>query len=314
MPFRLGKSLKVAPGVRLNVSPRGIGVSGPSWKSLMPRGSAPRRSSGRSRASTAQRTVQRSAPVSAPKPETPGFFAPRGEKDLFKALTAGDPEWMAHVGRSEPGYRAVAYGYAGIMFTGSDPATARGLLTHALSEGGDPGTHPFVHRYGPGVRVGIAPGVEAHVSFGRDALGLALAELHQAAGDLRAAIEVVEQLEPTAHAAVSLAELYCDSGRHQDAVDLTNGLRNEDDVTALLLVYRGVALRELGFHEASREAFKEALKSKARDQDIRHLALSERARTYQAENKKAMARKDLERILAENAGYAGVRERLAELA
>ena len=33
-----------------------------------------------------------------------------------------------------------------------------------------------------------------------------------------------------------------------------------------------------------------------------------------AENKKAMARKDLERILAENAGYEGVRERLSELA
>jgi hypothetical protein len=61
-------------------------------------------------------------------------------------------------------------------------------------------------------------------------------------------------------------------------------------------------------------AFKEALKSKSRDRDKRHLALSERARTYLAENKKAMARKDLERILAENAGYEGVRERLSELA
>jgi hypothetical protein len=61
-------------------------------------------------------------------------------------------------------------------------------------------------------------------------------------------------------------------------------------------------------------AFKEALKSKSRDRDIRYLALSERARTYLAENKKAMARKDLERILAENAGYEGVRVRLSELA
>jgi hypothetical protein len=41
---------------------------------------------------------------------------------------------------------------------------------------------------------------------------------------------------------------------------------------------------------------------------------SERARTYEAENKRPMARKDLERILAENAGYEGVRERLSELA
>jgi len=67
-------------------------------------------------------------------------------------------------------------------------------------------------------------------------------------------------------------------------------------------------------HEASRAAIKEALKTKARDRDIRHLALSERARTYVAENKKAMARKDLERILAENAGYEGIQDRLRELA
>jgi Tfp pilus assembly protein PilF len=60
-------------------------------------------------------------------------------------------------------------------------------------------------------------------------------------------------------------------------------------------------------------AFKEALKSKSRDADVRHLGLSERAYTYLAENKKAMARKDLEKILAEDASYPEVRERLGEL-
>ncbi len=39
-----------------------------------------------------------------------------------------------------------------------------------------------------------------------------------------------------------------------------------------------------------------------------------RASTCQVENKKAMARKDLETILAENAGYEGTQERLRELA
>jgi tetratricopeptide (TPR) repeat protein len=220
---------------------------------------------------------------------------------------------MAHVGRTDPGYRQVAYGYAGVMFTGNDPAAARGLLHHAFSQEGDPGMHPFVQKYGLGVRATIAPGVEASLSFGRDAVGIVLAELHQAHGDLRAAIDIVEQLEPTTHAAVSLAELYSHAGRHQEVVELTDDLKNVDDTTALLLVYRGVALRELGYHEASRAAFKEALKSKSRDSDIRHLALSERARTYLAENKKAMARKDLERILAENASDEGIRERLSEL-
>ena len=44
---------------------------------------------------------------------------------------------------------------------------------------------------------------------------------------------------------------------------------------------------------------------------IRHLALYERATNYAAQGK--MARKDLERILAEDSTFEGVKERLAEL-
>ena len=88
-------------------------------------------------------------------------------------------------------------------------------------------------------------------------------------------------------------------------------MRNEDDATALLLSFRGVALRELGHHVAAREAFKEALKSKSREPVIRHYALVERAKTYLAEKKPGMARKDLERVLAEDAAYPEVRELLA---
>jgi hypothetical protein len=46
---------------------------------------------------------------------------------------------------------------------------------------------------------------------------------------------------------------------------------------------------------------------------VRHLALAERAQNYLAQGKKGMLRKDLERILAEDSSYEGVRERLAEL-
>lgn len=46
---------------------------------------------------------------------------------------------------------------------------------------------------------------------------------------------------------------------------------------------------------------------------IRHLALAERAQNYLGQGKKGMARKDLERILAEDSNYEGVREQLSEL-
>jgi Tfp pilus assembly protein PilF len=68
-----------------------------------------------------------------------------------------------------------------------------------------------------------------------------------------------------------------------------------------------------GYHDAAHEALKEALRSRSRAAPIRHLALHERAQNYLAQGKKAMARKDLERILAEDSTYHGVREQLAEL-
>ena len=153
----------------------------------------------------------------------------------------------------------------------------------------------------------------AGLPINRDAVGLALAERMQDRGDVAGAIDVVEQLEPTTYAAVSLAELYAEASRWEDVIELTEGLTNEDDASALLLVLRGRAFREQDFHDAAHESLKEALRSRSREASIRHLALAERAQNYLAQGKKAMARKDLERILAEDSGYEGVREQLAEL-
>jgi hypothetical protein len=58
---------------------------------------------------------------------------------------------------------------------------------------------------------------------------------------------------------------------------------------------------------------KEALKSKKRAPVVRHRALLERARCYGAEGKRAMARKDLEWIMAEDSTYEGLAAALAEL-
>jgi tetratricopeptide (TPR) repeat protein len=200
------------------------------------------------------------------------------------------------------------------MMLTSDPATATRLLEQAFALGSDPGADPFVRKYlFMQLELSIAAGVTADLPINRDAVGLALAELKQDSGDSAAAIDVVEQLEPTAYAAVSLAELYSQVGRHDDVVELTDGIKNEDDATALLLVYRAVALREQGYHDAAHEAFKEALRSRSRAASVRHLALSERARNYEAQGKRGMARKDLERVLAEDSDYQEVRERISAL-
>ena len=326
MPFRIRKSIKIAPGVRMTVSKSGIGTSVGGKGVRYSVHSSGRRtvSAGISgtglgytkTTSESRRPTKVSDNVkAAPQPNKPGFFAPKGEKQLYRAVEKGDRAAMERVGQKFGNYRPVAFGLAGLMLVQEEkPDDAHRLLSAVIEEGTEPAEHPFTKEYlASGARLAIAPGVVAEMSFGRDLIGLTLAELHQELGDLLAAIEVVEQLEPTTHAAVSLAELYIQAERYQEVMDLTNGIKNEDDSTALLCVYRGVALREQLLYEASREAFKEALKSKNRDHEIRYLGLSERAYTYLAENKRAMARKDLERIFAGDANYTGVRKRLDEL-
>jgi tetratricopeptide (TPR) repeat protein len=262
-------------------------------------------------------STRSSAPApSAAEPPKPGFTSPKWEKELHKALTRNNLDDLPRIGSTYPEVAFVAGAMDGLnaVSEGRDDR-ALTVLQWVWDHGDRVEEHPFATKYlhASTVTVGVAQGVEAAVPFGRDAVGLALVELLQDKGNIKGAIEVAERLDPSRISAVSLAELYVESLRYDDVVDLTSGIQNEDDATALLMTFRGLALRELGHHTAARGALKEALKSKARDAGIRHLALLERSRSYQAENKNAQARKDLERILAEDSSFPGIRDALAAL-
>jgi tetratricopeptide (TPR) repeat protein len=325
MGFRVRKSIKVAPGVRLSVSKTGVGASVGGKGGRYSVHSSGRRtttlgsgvvpgvyyqksSSGGSRSSA---LAQHVAP---PSPKKPGMFAPKGEKELYNALKAQDVTAIRQVGIYHPDFRLPSYTLAGLMMLTSEPTEAEQLLGEAFATGKDPAEDKFVSSYlFTRFELSIAQGVTAELPVNRDAVGLALAELKQDHGDLDGAIDVVEQLEPTTYSAVSLAELYAQTERWDDVIELTEGMKNEDDASALLCVFRGQAFRQQGFHDAAHESLKEALRSRSRAALIRHMALAERAQNYLAQGKKGMARKDLERILAEDSGYEGVREQLAEL-
>ncbi len=223
---------------------------------------------------------------------------------------------LPRIAQAHPQARLVAATVDGLIASqAGEAARALEILRWVWGQGGAIEAHPFVAKYLSDARVtiGIATGVSATLPLCRDAVGLALAELEQEAGQTRRAIEVVERFDPSLIAAVSLCELYLVLSWHDNVVQVTNGLTNVDDPTALLLTYRGMAFQGQGHETAARECFKEALKSKARDVGIRHLALVARAKGYIREGKPAMARKDLERVLAENSSHAEVRDLLASL-
>jgi tetratricopeptide (TPR) repeat protein len=222
---------------------------------------------------------------------------------------------MRRVGDEHVSFRVPAWSFAAVKLMNDEPVVAAQLLEAVFATGSEPSTHPFVVKYLEAhLHLKIAQGVTAELPINRDAVGLALAELRQQAGDVDGAIDVVEQLEPTTYAAVSLAELYIQAARYDEAVALTDGIQNQDDASALLLCMRGTALRELGHYDAAHEALKEALRSRSRPAAIRLHALAERATNYLAQGKRGLARKDFERILAEDSTYEGVLDRLADLA
>lgn len=247
------------------------------------------------------------------------MFAPKWEKALHKALVKdGDIAAAVKVADQYPEAREITALFEALLsaIPNGDLDRARSLLEWVYRSGFDPAADAFISKFLPGreFALGVAEGVIVSLPLDRDALALLLAEILQTAGALDAAVDTVEGLEnPTTIAAVSLAELYGDQKRWDAVVELTNGISNEDEPSMYLLIQRGIALRENGFFESAREAFKEALRIRSRPGDLRNRAYLERGITYLTEGKKGMARKDFERVLAQDANYPGLREQIAQL-
>jgi len=245
----------------------------------------------------------------------PSLTSPAWEKQLFKQLDGAPDAAAIHaVGQAHPQAvpTATMVEVLRVAAPNKDAERTRALLGWLFDTRYDPAADAFITKYieTSDLTVPIATGIVAQMPWDRQSMGLLLAELEQEAGNHPRAIAVVEQLEPTTVAAVSLAELYSEEERWADVVDLTNGLTNEDEAATFLLIQRGTALREQGYFEAAREALKEALRIRSRPAELRHLALVSRGHTYFAEGKKALARKDYERVLAEDAAYPGLQELL----
>lgn len=347
MGFRFRKSIQIVPGVRLNLSRSGVGYSvggkgmritkhanGRVSRTLSVPGTGIshqqtlRPAPGRSRATTASPSRPTTPPPPLPPPPpppTPAFTAPQWEKDLLAVLPSRTPADFIAVarahGRAMPAVRLIAAALEGLLHfehgTGHPGAQARAreLLGWVVAQNEPLATHPFATRYLADRTwpVEIAFGVTAQLRLRDEVIRLAAAELHQHAGDLDPAIWTVEGAQPTTMSALSLAELYSDADRHQDVIDLTNGLTNLDDSTALLLAFRGRAFAQLGYQDAARESFTQALRMRTRSAAVRHRALLERAQVDLAQNRKAAARKSIEKVLVEDPTYPGLSEALAAL-
>lgn len=174
---------------------------------------------------------------------------------------------------------------------------------------------PLVQEYFPGIipAVQITPGIHANERFNVTALGLIYAEILQLQGRYEEAISVIEEIDSDQITAISMADLEIALKRYDDAIATTEDVENEDDATAMLLIMRGIAFREQKFFDASLECLKQAVAKRTRSEIVLNRGLWERAYTYERMGKKAMAKKDLEKIMSREPAYSGLVERISEL-
>jgi tetratricopeptide (TPR) repeat protein len=326
--FRFRRSIKLGPGVRLNVGKTGIGVSAGVRGARRTFHSSGRETSSVGIPGTGLGYVQtksagkaRASEATAALPLTgkPGLFAPKHEKEFYKALQAyakGETEEARKLFESasakDEGERVLADDLlAGIVnaTSGKLDEAIRYLETVVASEVELPDELMTKYLSGGGIAVGVTERVRVAVEWGSLAAALTLVECYQAQERTEEAIGVLQQLadaEPSPALILSLCDLYSETGAWDEIVDAAAGVTNEDDVTLEIRLLRARALREQGLDEAALGVYKDALRSKKRDPELLKDARYERGTLLLARGRTAQAMKDLQAVYADDPHYKDV--------
>jgi tetratricopeptide (TPR) repeat protein len=339
MGMRYRKSIKIG-GIRVNVNKKSIGVSAgvPGLRqSVNTKGqrrttvSAPgtglsyvSQSSSKKHATTSTRSQTPSQRATAPPARTlkPGLFAPKAEKRLFKYLSLAREDvardnWVPGMEAmaSDPALGFAASTILGCLLARLDRGAAQPYLEATFATGYEPASDPFLAKYfSPYIEatLQVLPTIGETAMLSRRMLGLMLIPIYQAADNDDAIVSVTDALEPSPILTIIRSNCILDTTPERVAQD-TEGVTNQDDTTALLVVLRGAAMRRLGYETAALEQFKEALRYPSRAAAVRHRARYERARLHLDANRPKQARADLERILADDIDFMDVQELLSQL-
>jgi tetratricopeptide (TPR) repeat protein len=164
------------------------------------------------------------------------------------------------------------------------------------------------------LEVHVTPHVNAHASMDRGGVALLLAELLQHEDRAKEATDLLETYGArtnSAALALCLADRYLMDRAYDDVERVTDPFAtNLDNLTLQILILRARAQRERGALIPALITLREALRFKERDRYLLNEARYERALVYEAGGKRALARKDLERIRDHEPGFRDVAERL----
>lgn len=337
MGFRFHKSIGLGKFLRLNISKSGIGFSAgiPGLRiSTGPQGayfSAGLPGTGlsfRKKLNTAAKGDHPSASAKSKAVETPddtpspGFFAPRQEKELVRGLEAHaadqTDEALKHflAAADEPGAAILA---ATILAEREDGSEFKAIeLLEKVVQSDDEFPTPLMEKYlaSTEIEINITPRVTVAVPVDGLAATLLLVEMYQSTRRVREAIALLEELVELAEQPVlvlSLCELYASRELWDGIIERAHGIEPVDDVTTEIAIYYGRAMQERELHDAAISVFSKALsKKKGRTPDLLHEAAYWRAISYQAQGKHSQARKEFELLYAEAPNFRDVAQRLAD--
>jgi len=342
MGFRLYKSVKLGKGVRLNLSKTGVGISagvrgarysvhssGRTVRTLgVPGTGVYYRKDTYSKGARPSRSRTTAAPTaSASTYPKAGVLAPKNEKVFVQGVTAYMQGRYADALAAFQDVQAkdVRGEHVGEEFFAGMCLVALKRVSEAIpyletvlaSEFSIPDALMIKYRIGGAMEVGVTPAVSASVPMSNLAVALILAEAYQHTDQRQKAVELLESLGAQAPGeplfALSLADLYFEGDEWDDVVRVTEGLQtNEDDETLNILAFRAYALNELGMTEAALALTKECLRTKKRSPDLLRFARYVRGRAYERAGKAGLARKEYEKVYAEDGSYADVAERLGQ--
>ena len=337
MGFRIQKSIRLGKFLRLNISKSGIGISAgiPGLRiGTGPRGayfsaglpgtglSYRQKISSNRKADSAGLSTKSKAQAAPPETPSPGFFAPRHEKELAKGLEdyeAGQEdaalEHFLAAAPDEPGAAILAATILAEREGGEYQAIE--LLEGVVQSDGEFPT-PLMEKYlaSTEIDINVTPNVNVSVPVDGLAATLLLVELYQSNRRIREAIALLEEVAELANEPVlilSLCELYASREIWDGIIDRARQVEPVDDVTLEIVIYYGRAMQEKGLYEAAISVFSKALrKKKDRNPQLLREAAYWRAISYQEQGKRSQAQKEFELLYAEDPNFRDVAQRLAD--